>query len=247
MGELMNRKPPFSCFVRVQKMRHPRRESYSLFVRLVIWVVIGLLMYCEAHCGGVRLSPFFGIQRRIVLAMSELMVKPRIGQAVYLAPTAYVGGDVTLGDRCTVMHHVTIRGDIARITIGDRVNVQDGTVIHTKFGVPLDIASDVGIGHRAVVHCRRVGSRTLIGIGAIVLDDCEIGSRCLIAAGTVLPPGTIVPDGSVVMGVPGKVVRATSESDLAIIDHVIRSYLDIGRRHGAGEFPNIASPGPNPA
>lgn len=172
--------------------------------------------------------------------MSQI-IKPKLGRGVYIAPTAYVAGDVTLGDQVTVMHHVMIRGDIAPIRIGARVNVQDGTVVHTPHGVPLDIADDVGIGHRAVVHCRSIGPRTLIGIGAIVLDDCEIGSRCLIGAGSLLVPRTRIPDGSVVMGVPGQVVRQTSDRDLATIDHVLRSYLELGRQHAAGRFPNVAA------
>ncbi len=174
--------------------------------------------------------------------MMDLMAtnpRPTIGRNVYIAPTSYVGGDVTIGDESTVMHHVMIRGDIAPIRIGQRVNVQDGTVVHTKHGVPLDIDDEVGIGHRAVVHCRRVGTRTLIGIGAIVLDDCEIGEYCVIAAGSVLPPGTIVPARSVIMGVPGKVVREVNSKDLERIDHVVRSYIRLGAEHAAGRFPNI--------
>lgn len=162
-----------------------------------------------------------------------------LGRDVYIAPTSYVAGDVVLGDECTVMHHVTIRGDIAPIRIGCRVNVQDGVVIHTPFGVALDIGNEVGIGHRAVVHCRRVGEQTLIGIGAIVLDDCEIGGRCIIAAGSVLAPGTVVPDGKMVMGVPGRIVRDVTERDLEMIRHVVESYVSLGRRHASGEFPNI--------
>ena len=149
--------------------------------------------------------------------------RPLLGRDVFIAPTSYVGGDVVIGDQSTVMHHVMIRGDIAPIRIGARVNVQDGAVLHTPRGTPLDIAEDVGIGHRAIVHCRRIGPRTLIGMGAILLDDCEIGSRCIIAAGTVLSPKTIVPDGSVVMGIPGKIVRGVTERDLQSIDHVIQS------------------------
>ena len=106
----------------------------------------------------------------------------------------------------------------------------------------MDIADDVGIGHRAIVHCRRIGPRTLIGMGAILLDDCEIGTRCVIAAGTVLSPKTLVPDGSVVMGVPEKVVREVTARDLQAIDHVVQSYLELGRLHAAGWFPNIAGP-----
>ena len=167
-------------------------------------------------------------------------VRPRLGKDVYIAPTAYVAGDVTIGDRVTIMHHVMIRGDIAPIRIGSRVNVQDGTIVHTPQGTPLDIADDVSIGHRAVVHCRSIGPRTLIGIGAILLDDCEIGSRCVVGAGSVLVPRTKIPDGSVVMGMPGQVVRQATERDLAMIDHVTRSYLDLGRSHAEGHFPNIA-------
>lgn len=171
---------------------------------------------------------------------------PILGRDVFIATTAYVGGDVIIGDLSTIMHHVTVRGDIAPIRIGKRVNIQDGSVVHTPHATPLDIGDDVGVGHRAVVHCRRVGSRTLIGIGAILLDDCEIGSCCVIAAGTVLPPKTVIPDESVVMGVPGKIIRMTSERDLATIDHVVRSYVELGRLHAAGHFPNNSCGVPNP-
>ena len=171
--------------------------------------------------------------------------RPRLGRDVYVAPTAFVGGDVVLGDYCTLMHHVVVRGDIAPIRIGSRVNLQDGTIVHTAHGVPLDIADDVGVGHRAIIHCRRIATRTLIGMGCILLDGCEIGSRCLIAAGTVLSPRTKVPDGSVVMGVPGKVVRTVTDQDLAAIDHVVNSYVRLGRQYAAGGFPNIAVAPPN--
>lgn len=164
----------------------------------------------------------------------------RLGRDVYIAPTAFVAGDLVLGDHVTIMHHVMIRADIAPIRIGSRVNVQDGSVIHTKTGVPLDIADDVGIGHRAVVHCRRVGARTLIGTGSIVLDDVEVGSHCIVAAGSLVPPGRVIPDGKVVMGNPARIIRDTTEQDLETIDHVVRSYIQLGQRHARGEFPNAA-------
>ncbi len=172
--------------------------------------------------------------------------QPVSARHVYIAPTAYVCGDVMIGEFSTVMHQVVIRGDIAAIRIGSRVNIQDGAILHTPHGTPLDIADDVGIGHRAVVHCRRVGTETLIGIGAVVLDDCVIGSRCIVAAGTVLPPKSVIPDGSVVMGVPGKIVRETSARDLETVQHVVRSYVELGRLHASGRFPNIVVRGPNP-
>ena len=169
-------------------------------------------------------------------------VKPTLGRDVYIAPTAYVGGNVTIGDQTTIMHHVVVRGDIGPIRIGKRVNLQDGAIVHTPTGLSLDIADDVAVGHRAVIHCRRIGARTLIGIGAVLLDDCEIGSECIIAAGTVLVPGTTIPDGSVVMGIPGRIVRRTTERDRQAIDHVVHSYLTIGPLHAAGRFPNIVRP-----
>jgi carbonic anhydrase/acetyltransferase-like protein (isoleucine patch superfamily) len=168
---------------------------------------------------------------------------PVLGKSVYIAPTSYVGGEVSIGDHSTIMHHVMIRGDIAPIRIGARVNIQDGSILHTKRGIPLDIADDVGVGHRAIVHCRSIGTRSLIGSGAIILDDCEIGARCLIAAGALLAPGTKIPGGHVVMGMPGKIVRTTSEQDLETIDHVVRSYIELGRLHAENRFPNIVQGG----
>ncbi len=168
--------------------------------------------------------------------------KPLLGQDVFIAATAYVGGDVVLGDGCSVWHHVAIRGDVSAIRLGRRVNVQDGAIIHTRSGVPLDIEDDVSIGHRAVVHCRRVGAGTLIGIGAIVLDDAEIGRDGLVAAGAVVTPGTIVPDGKVLMGIPARVVRDTTPAEREYAARVVRSYLELSRRHAAGEFPNADGP-----
>ncbi len=171
-------------------------------------------------------------------------MQPRIGRNVYIAPTAYVGGDVELGDECTVMHHVVIRGDVSAIRIGRRVNVQDGTVIHTKSGVPLELGDDIGIGHRAVVHCRRVGSNTLIGIGSIVLDDAEVGDGCIIAAGALVTPGTVIPPGKLVMGMPARVVRDVTAQDREYIRFVVENYIRLGRQHAAGEFANIAPAAP---
>lgn len=176
--------------------------------------------------------------------MKEETIKPTLGKNGYLAPTAYVGGDITFGDFCTVMHHVVIRGDVSAIRIGHRVNVQDGSVIHTRSGIPLDIEDEVAIGHRAIVHCRRIGAGTLIGSGAIVLDDCEIGCGCIIGAGAVLPPGRIIPDGKVVLGIPGVITRDTTPAEQAYVRHVIESYVELGRQHTAGKYPNAVGQTP---
>ncbi len=167
--------------------------------------------------------------------------RPVIGREVFVAPTAWVCGEVVLGDHCTVMHHVVIRGDVSAIRIGRRVNVQDGAIIHTQTGVPLHIDNDVAIGHRAVVHCTHVGSHTLIGIGAIVLDGGRIGRDCVIAAGALLPPGMVVPDGKVVMGVPGRIVRDVAQRDLDYIDFVVENYVRLGTEHAAGLHPGVGA------
>ncbi|GMV98074.1 MAG: gamma carbonic anhydrase family protein [Phycisphaerae bacterium] len=159
----------------------------------------------------------------------------RIGH-IWQARSAVIVGDVTLGEDSNVWHHCLIRGDVAPIRLGRRVNVQDGSVLHCKLGVALEIADDVAIGHHAVVHCKRIGPHSLIGIRATVLDDCEIGEDCLIAAGAVLVPGTVVPAGSVVMGMPGRVIRPIRDAERAYIRRIIAGYLELSRRHAAGEF-----------
>lgn len=121
-------------------------------------------------------AEYGGFQLGIDRLQSKSMIEPMLGHDVYIAPSAYVSGDVTIGDQARIMHQAVVRGDIAPIRIGSRVNIPDGTILHTPHGMPLDIADDVGIGHRAVVHCRRISRRTLIGIGAILLDNGEIGS-----------------------------------------------------------------------
>ena len=141
----------------------------------------------------------------------------RLGRNVYIAPTAYVSGDVTLGDECTIMPQAVVRGDVAPIEIGSRVNIQDGAILHCNVGHRLSVGDDVGIGHGAVVHCSRVGSHTLIGIRSVLLDNCTVGRDCIIAAGTLLPPGTDIPDEMVVMGHPGRVIRATTDRDRTYI------------------------------
>ncbi|MCA9251915.1 MAG: gamma carbonic anhydrase family protein [Phycisphaerae bacterium] len=169
--------------------------------------------------------------------MSVKCKTPRIGRDVYISPTSYVCGDLEIGDGCTIMHHVCIRGDIAPIRIGPNTNIQDGVVLHTRYGIPLDIEERVVVGHRAVVHCRRVGANSLIGIGAIVLDEAEIGKGAIVAAGAVVRPGTKVAPGTIVGGVPAKYLRDLNEEDHAEIQRIVDSYVEMGRRYASGEFP----------
>src|SRR6516225_6680957 len=135
-------------------------------------------------------------------------------QDFYLAPGAIVTGDVLLSPGVNVWFGSVLRGDLARIYLGPRVNIQDGCIVHTDYDAPQDIEEGVVVGHRAVLHGARVGRDTLIGMGALLLTGCEIGEECLIAAGTLVTEGRRIPPRSVVMCVPGKVVRQITQEEL---------------------------------
>ncbi|MDB5290857.1 MAG: hypothetical protein JWL69_2098 [Phycisphaerales bacterium] len=145
----------------------------------------------------------------------------------FLAHNATVVGDVRIGELASFWFNAVVRGDVAPVTIGRNVNVQDGAVIHCDTGVPNVIEDDVTIGHRAVVHGMHVGKGSLVGIGAILLSRTRVGSECLIAAGAVVPPGLQVPDRMVVMGVPGKIVRAVTEEELRYMRWLTPHYVEL--------------------
>jgi len=153
----------------------------------------------------------------------------------FIADTARVLGEVSLGENVSIWYGVSIRGDVAPITLGDGTNVQDNAVIHCDTHAPNVIGSHVTIGHGAIVHGVAVGDGSLIGMGATVLGGTRIGARCLIAAGAVVPPGLDVPDDSVVMGVPGRIVRATTEKERAYLKWVAPRYVELARLHTAGK------------
>jgi carbonic anhydrase/acetyltransferase-like protein (isoleucine patch superfamily) len=153
--------------------------------------------------------------------------KPVFGKNVFLAETAVVIGDVEMGDDCSVWYGAVIRGDVHRIRCGDRVNVQDGAVLHCTYQkASLSIGSDVSIGHNATVHGCTVYDKVLIGMGAVVMDHAEIGSGSVIAAGAVVLQNTIVPPGSLMAGVPAKRIRDVGE-DLSKgeIERIAANYL----------------------
>lgn len=155
----------------------------------------------------------------------------------YVASNAVVRGDVVLGAGVNLWFGVTIRGDLARITLGPRVNIQDGGIVHTDYDVPMDIEEGVVIGHAAVVHGRRIGKGTLIGMGARLLSSCEIGQDCLIAAGSLVTEGRRIPDRSVVMGMPGKIVREIKPEELKHIQEINAHYLELAQRYARGAYP----------
>ena len=168
-------------------------------------------------------------------------IRPTLGANVYVAPSAAVIGDVHLGESSSVWFSAVLRGDMFPIRIGARVNVQDGAVVHvTQSIAATHIGDDVTIGHLALVHGCTIGRRCLIGMGAIVLDNVEIGDECIIAAGTLLPPRTKIPARSLVMGNPGKVVREVRDTDLLMVDGGVASYQEYARIFASGRVKAIA-------
>ena len=152
-------------------------------------------------------------------------------QDVYIADTARVRGEVILHKDVSIWYGVSIRGDVARIEIGQGTNVQDNAVIHCDHGHPNIIGANVTIGHSAIVHGRAVGDGSLIGINATVLGGTIIGKRCLIAAGAVVPPNMQVPDDMVVMGVPGKIVRPTTDKEKEYLRILPPRYVEMSQLH----------------
>jgi carbonic anhydrase/acetyltransferase-like protein (isoleucine patch superfamily) len=154
----------------------------------------------------------------------------------FLAYNSTVTGDVRLGVESSVWFAAVVRGDVASVTIGDRVNIQDGAVVHCDTNFANTIEDDVTIGHRAVVHGERVGRGTLVGMGAVLLGHTDVGEECLIAAGTVVPPEMKVPDRMLVMGVPGRIVRPINEKEDQYLRWLSRRYVELVRKYQAGEF-----------
>jgi carbonic anhydrase/acetyltransferase-like protein (isoleucine patch superfamily) len=155
---------------------------------------------------------------------------------VFLAHNATVVGDVTVGERSSFWFNAVVRGDVAPVTIGSGVNVQDAAVIHCDTDVPNVIEDDVTIGHGAVVHGIFVGRGTLIGMSATLLGRTKIGRECLVAAGAVVPPGLEVPDRMVVMGVPGRIVRPVTEKELAYMRWLGPHYVELAEKYMRGEY-----------
>jgi carbonic anhydrase/acetyltransferase-like protein (isoleucine patch superfamily)/bifunctional DNA-binding transcriptional regulator/antitoxin component of YhaV-PrlF toxin-antitoxin module len=168
-------------------------------------------------------------------------ISPRVPETAYLAPGCTVLGDVTLGEDASVWPGVVLRGDVAPIRIGARTNIQDGAVVHVSPQVACTLGSGVTVGHQATVHACTVGDDTLIGIHAVVLDGAKIGSRCLVAAGCVVPPGMEVPDGKMVMGVPAKVVRDLTPEEIGRLHWHADSYVGLKNQY-LRPAPGPASP-----
>ncbi|TLF44208.1 gamma carbonic anhydrase family protein [Maribacter aurantiacus] len=152
---------------------------------------------------------------------------PKMGEDCFIAENATIVGDVTMGNQCSVWFNAVIRGDVHYIKIGDKVNVQDGAVIHCTYQKsPTTIGNNVSIGHNAIVHGCTVQDNVLIGMGSIVMDDCVVESNSIIAAGAVVTKGTHVPSGSVFAGMPAKKIKDISpELSAGEINRIAEAYI----------------------
>ncbi|MFV0417362.1 MAG: gamma carbonic anhydrase family protein [Dysgonomonas sp.] len=152
---------------------------------------------------------------------------PEIGNNTYLADNATIIGDVVIGKDCSIWFNAVLRGDVNSIRIGDRVNIQDGTVLHTLYQKSVvEIGDDVSVGHNVVIHGAKIENGALIGMGAIVLDHAVVGEGAIIAAGSVVLSGTQVEPGSIYAGVPAKFVKKV-DSDQAkeMNQKIAKNYL----------------------
>lgn len=152
---------------------------------------------------------------------------PQMGKECFIAENAVIVGDVLVGDFCSIWYNAVLRGDVHYIKMGNKVNVQDGAVIHCTYQkAPTNIGNNVSIGHNAIVHGCTIKDNVLVGMGSIVMDDCLVESNSIIAAGAVLTKGTHVKGGSVYAGVPAKKIKDISPELMSgEIDRIANNYV----------------------
>ena len=153
--------------------------------------------------------------------------RPRLGEGVYIDPSAQVIGDVTLGDHASIWPCATVRGDVHSISIGAYSNIQDNSVIHVMApDFPTTVGKHVTVGHSVNLHGCTVGDYALIGIGAIILNGATVGSESVVAAGSLVPEGMQIPEGVMVMGSPAKVRRPLTDEEKAGLREYAQNYFD---------------------
>jgi carbonic anhydrase/acetyltransferase-like protein (isoleucine patch superfamily) len=163
----------------------------------------------------------------------RLRAGPQIHPTAHLVPNAVVVGEVSLGEEASVWYGAVLRGDINRIAIGPRSNVQDGAIVHVSDEFPALVGELVTVGHAAVLHACTVRDEVLVGMGAIVLDGAEIGARSIIAARALVTTGMKIPPGSLVLGSPAQVVRQLSAAEQEGIKRWALKYVEVARQYRA--------------
>ncbi|MCF6348590.1 MAG: gamma carbonic anhydrase family protein [Flavobacteriaceae bacterium] len=153
--------------------------------------------------------------------------EPQFGEDCFIAENAVIVGDVVMGNQCSIWYNAVLRGDVHYIKIGNKVNVQDGAVVHCTYKKsPTNIGNNVSIGHNAIVHGCTVRDNVLIGMGSIVMDDCIVESNSIIAAGAVVTKGTRVESGTIYAGIPAKKVKDISKDLISgEIDRIANNYI----------------------
>lgn len=154
---------------------------------------------------------------------------PVISESAFIADYVTVTGDVKIGDESSIWFNSVVRGDVAPTIIGDRVNVQDNSILHQSPNNPLILEDDVTVGHQVILHSCIIRKKALIGMGSIVLDKAEIGEGAFIGAGSLVPQGAVIPPNSLAFGRPAKVVRELNEEDLADMARIRREYVEKGQ------------------
>lgn len=166
-----------------------------------------------------------------VYALGEL--RPQLGEGCWVAPSASVAGRVSLGRDCSVWFSAVLRGDSSSLTLGDRVNVQDGAVLHSDEGFPLVVQDDVTIGHQAMVHGCTVEAGSLIGIQAVVMNGAVIGAGSLVGAGALVTEGKVFPPRSLIVGSPAKLLRELTAEESERLKLSAAHYARNGARYAA--------------
>ncbi len=161
-------------------------------------------------------------------------IAPDLDPEAWIAPGAQVIGKVRIGAGASVWFGAVLRGDNEWITLGEGVNIQENSVLHTDMGYPLMIGPGCTIGHKVTLHGCTIGENSLIGMGATILNGAVIGRDCLIGAGALITERKVIPDGSLVMGAPGKVVRALDAEAIAGLRASAQGYRENARRFAAG-------------
>ena len=159
-----------------------------------------------------RNSPVIDLYKQLDTFLSR---QPALGRGVYIAKTAVVFGDVTIGEQSSVWYHAVLRGDINRIVVGHHTNIQDHAVLHLADDYACLVGNYVTVGHSAIVHACTIGDECLIGMGAVILDGAVIGEQCLIGARALVTQRMQIPAGSLVMGAPARIVRALQPEERA--------------------------------
>jgi carbonic anhydrase/acetyltransferase-like protein (isoleucine patch superfamily) len=154
---------------------------------------------------------------------------PTVDDSVFVAPGAYLIGDVRIGKDSTVWFNAVLRGDDGPIIVGERCSIQDNSTIHLYEGFPVIIEDDVTVGHNVILHGCKIGKRSVIGMGSTLLDNVEVGEECIIGANTLLAGGIKIPPRSLVLGSPGKVVRELNEKDLQMLQMSSEHYVQKGK------------------